>query len=713
MNNNVNRKTKDGKTMNEEEILQETLKKLRQTYNYTDRQITLLKNFDDDYADIAIYLTKNSDIPLIIGEIKEGDFIFPFAEKQLEKLVRISGAKFGFLTNGKEWINYQRLENKIIRTLDIPSQNQQTRNIINHSTSDTDLWRMSNSYRDWFDLRSILLIYFFKICDEKLFSNKYFKKLKNESSDIEIFTELVNKCKNQYPKLSFDMNEFSYNKDKTVIALNTIKNFKITKLELISILQFFEKIILNSKRSFYYNGLKNEYIRFILDLLQIKKNQNILIPLSGLSTSISIILELLKNNNSLENKIKGTDFREDTVLIKILELLIPENFSIADSEHGAFIEKNVYDENDIIITIPPWGIKSVNKVGKFKNASYDELSHYIIKDIISNLREKQKIAVILPPSFLFKNSKNIEKLRNEILEYSKINAIIQMPSNIFSEISVPGILIILETKTRKSDKNIFMSKISEINIINTKSDTNNLEEIVKRYQEFSSNHKLSVQDQKGFLISEDDLHNNTWEVSSRTPEAQSLEKISNKKELNEFSKIISSKPILDNHSGIKLKILRISDIQKNSINTESMKEIFVNEKNLKKYQELFLKKGDVLVSNSGTIGKSVEIKQDYHDIIISPQIFILRPNLKVVNSEFLNQQIRTELIQNQLQSIKTGSVISHLSKKLLEHVIFSIPPLQNQINRIQKIQEIESAISELEKKIAEQKRKLAEFSSNE
>lgn len=99
-------------------------------------------------------------------------------------------------------------------------------------------------------------------------------------------------------------------------------------------------------------------------------------------------------------------------------------------------------------------------------------------------------------------------------------------------------------------------------------------------------------------------------------------------------------------------------------------------------------KGDILVSKDGTIGVPCVIKTD-REFSIFVSVAILKPIGKVVNSDFLAWQIRSDALQKQINDGIKGISIRHLHLEDFKELRILLPPLPLQQKFAQIVQRYE------------------------
>lgn len=87
--------------------------------------------------------------------------------------------------------------------------------------------------------------------------------------------------------------------------------------------------------------------------------------------------------------------------------------------------------------------------------------------------------------------------------------------------------------------------------------------------------------------------------------------------------------------------------------------------------------GDVLISKDGTVGKTV-IVADNRDFVIASSLVILRPNLKIISTEFLNYSLQSSIVQETLLMLMHGSGLKRVSVKKNSNLLIVLPTHQEQ-----------------------------------
>ena len=130
------------------------------------------------------------------------------------------------------------------------------------------------------------------------------------------------------------------------------------------------------------------------------------------------------------------------------------------------------------------------------------------------------------------------------------------------------------------------------------------------------------------------------------------------------------------------KLLRITDIQNNSVIWNNVPYCMIEEKNVEKYS---LNQGDLLIARTGgTIGKSFLIRDLSSGIPILFASYLIRVKLiDGINREYLMYYLRSPLYWEQLREMSAGTGQPNVNAQNLKKLLIPIPPIEEQ-NRIDK-----------------------------
>ncbi len=768
----LNRKTtgKNNKMLeNHYDINKNTIKTLTEKFGFTSKQIVLKFKISDDFekqtVDIAIFPDEGEN-PKIIGEIKVGNFIFPFAKNQLKKYMQMTNVKYSFLTNGKEWINYELIDKELITIPSIPTSKELT-NI--HSDIKKEFEQISgaeHSIRNMFksmrvygniNTENILQLISLKLYDENYENNENFKqalselatlkdKLSLSDSVIEkaayiyrkALEKLFTKVDKKFPNIH---SRFELTLEKTNELLPLIielSNFSITKSEPINMARIIlEESYTHSNLRFRWNSPPKELIKFVHDLFNLNEKNKIFLPYSEPAFVLDLLelLNLDHPENSNENiTIMDPRIKYNQIYQIFSQLNLPK-FEKSSEEPVFSPNFKKFTTCDHVISCPPFGmmLNETQKWGTSKNTiipkskkikKSDEIDlteygnesiHYFISKLIINCKKGTKIALVVPQGFLFKSNRHYEKIRKEIISRCTVQGIIQLPANYFENTAISTALLVLEIGTPKQDTyNIFMSVFPKPKKLFEQSNVEILKKIIQNFHSVQKGISINGTELHGFTIPIQEIIHNNWTVTNKTPEFEQMLNIEYKQTISELVEIIQPTGIPSEveTTGKNIPLIRISDIENNSIKSKIGRSIRIENDSLDKFEKFFIKEGDILLSHKGTIGKTVIVKKKNEGSIASNQILILRCKKGII-PEYLFNYLNSKIFNKQIKSGSGGVLIPFLSIPQFRKCVISVPPINIQKEKIANTMKLESEISDIETILLKKKRKLQEIRDNE
>jgi len=146
-------------------------------------------------------------------------------------------------------------------------------------------------------------------------------------------------------------------------------------------------------------------------------------------------------------------------------------------------------------------------------------------------------------------------------------------------------------------------------------------------------------------------------------------------------------------------LIRAKDINTGELKFDDVK--YISEKQHKKLTKNHLtKKGDLLVSKSGTLGTCAIVRTD-REFSTYESIFTVRPKAESLGLHYLIHLLQNKGFKEKLLGNKVGGTVAHLNLKMFRDFQVGLPPISLQEKFSHKIEKIEAKLEKYKKSGAE------------
>lgn len=147
------------------------------------------------------------------------------------------------------------------------------------------------------------------------------------------------------------------------------------------------------------------------------------------------------------------------------------------------------------------------------------------------------------------------------------------------------------------------------------------------------------------------------------------------------------------HSQTTVRMLRITDIQDNQVNWETVPGCDISATELPKYK---LEQGDILIARTGgTVGKSFLIREPPPTAVFASYLIRITPNAKVL-SNYLKRFLESPCYWKQLHEGARGAAQPNVNGRTLAQIQLPLPPLSEQRRIVAKVEELMGICDRLE-----------------
>ena len=306
---------------------------------------------------------------------------------------------------------------------------------------------------------------------------------------------------------------------------------------------------------------------------------------------------------------------------------------------------------------------------------------------------------------LFSKSLGTDYFREKLINNNWIDSIILLPAGTFSNTSIQGALLVL-----KKDRNL-KDKIQFIDFSNCKKDDSakrghliikdgEINNLLKTYKEKKEN-DYSV------LIKPETIKSNNYDLNFAkyfiSKEDKNIFRTLKNREtltLDSLVEFIRPLAIRKSFEGQTLGEAMISDIDKIGELNKIERKTTVSDDFLSRAKNTFLRKGDLLISIKGTVGKIGIVRKNLIDTIPGPSLCVLRirPSA-LIDSESIFLYLRSEIGQRIITNSSQGATIPFLSIKELKNIDIPIPNQNEAIKSTKiskKLKELNQSIEKMQ-----------------
>lgn len=480
--------------------------------------------------------------------------------------------------------------------------------------------------------------------------------------------------------------------------------------------------VLNELSNQYYFSSSNTETgldKLMIKIAAVKASDSILDPTSGFKGAW---LEILKENP--KQKITIQEIEEDFIALAYLNAIVigADNFEIFQGDVLAdpkYIFGKKLELFDKVITFPPVSLKlnkeaiDDNKFNRFRYGKVGMRADYaFISNDIASLKDKGKAVIAVADGPLFQSG-STAKIRQNLVDEDLVEAVISLPSRLFTMASVPLNLLVIN-----KDKKDFKGKIQFINgnqaewyrhdkVANILTSTG-VEEIAKIYNDkvekdgistiiSNADYKDTLSVKKYILPTEITIDNHKYHINK-----ENLKK-NNSLSLEQLVEIKRGFNVTQKNESATGKYLAIKvvDINDKKINKAKLSRINIPTDPTR----YLLKKNDLLLSTRGTLGKVAMIEEGNTNMVASANLVALRAKSDNINMKWLMYYLASPMGKFEISQAASGTAISTISPSDLRNIQI---PVVDKAEQDQAVEHFEQAKVKLDQKIKELQKKYSE-----
>lgn len=398
--------------------------------------------------------------------------------------------------------------------------------------------------------------------------------------------------------------------------------------------------------------------------------------------SDGIFMANAKNNNIADTYIGYSDDETQYMYASIRAYLNSGNTTIIENKDNYYINDT---EFDLIYSTFPLGMRTSKRIDliedmfkKWKDSTYIKhnktytLNMLGLRNAIEQLSENGMLIAFIQDGCLT-NETDIE-IKQDLIDHNYIDSIIALPTDIIPGLRVNTSLVILK-RNRTVDYVKFI-------------DASNKYTSMRRYNQFEEKDILDIvelytsmeETSEVSFISNKVIIENNYNLS-RDRYKKSLLHLNNAKSLGDvctdiFRGYQTNAKNVDNIAAkdgetTNYYLLNVSDIKNEGYICDTLQPVRID--NPRKYSKYYIEDGDLIITSKNTVIKSaVYEKKDDRNIILTSNLIAIRVNKNAVDPYYLKAFLDSDIGQEILASIQTGTSIKTINPKALEDMKVSI-----------------------------------------
>lgn len=447
------------------------------------------------------------------------------------------------------------------------------------------------------------------------------------------------------------------------------------------------------------------------------------------------IIEAYNYAKSFGNEltILGQELYRDVYVISILRLYISgiRSFDLRQGNsltNPMFItEEGNLEKVDYSIASLPFGVSwkdceleiKDDRLGRFIYGypSVSSSEWLFISAILKTLNSKGKAAVITTMGTLFRAGAE-EVLRNKIIGFDYIEAVISLPGLLFSNTAIPSAMIVFNMDKSEEMKGKIQFINAEYIYQRVRRGKNTLTDEQVDYIVSMFRDKKEIKD-TSIILDIKALDNGNLSPSRYVAKKEietenlgkvkiNLDKANYDKKLEDIANFyrginVTSKNVKDDNGNFK--IINLADIQNGMVDIDVLPTYSIE--NNARVESYRVQEGDIIISNRGAI-KICVIPEHEGNVLISQNFIGLR--LKSgYNPEYVKEYLESPIGQYLLESKKTGTVVTTINVKDIKEIPVKALDIDKQTTIITEYKKQQARVNE---KIEELQRELDQIKLN-
>lgn len=405
-----------------------------------------------------------------------------------------------------------------------------------------------------------------------------------------------------------------------------------------------------------------ELTNFILELANLKQQSKVYNPFAGVASFGVYLSEV--------NYYFGQELNQKTWALGVLRILAHKKqnectLELQDSFLAWPIESKKFD---LVVSHPPNGLRSPF------NFTAQSIEHFLIDKSLQSLTADGKIISILPKGFLSSGEKE-QKLLHFLLDEDLIDTIISLPDELFHNVGIPLIILVISKKKERPGKVQFIRTDKFIESIDSKFKRLNYSALINLI------HSAKPSDDILRLIDIEQIKSLGYNINLSRYFLREIK-------LENGERLVKLSDILESFEGSKLNIPEYGKLVQTIHLTDDLVDYRLNlskikDGKLKGFKASFINESCLLLSTRLKTLKPTYFVFEETPIYKRQDMLAFKVNQSVVDYEYLIGELRSEYFQEQLDAFRKGGLISYVAKGDLLELKVKLPSILVQRARIE------------------------------
>ena len=430
--------------------------------------------------------------------------------------------------------------------------------------------------------------------------------------------------------------------------------------------------------------------------------------------------------------IAGVEINPQAFLLGLTRLILAgaasARLALGNSLESDLVRGTAKSGFDVILANPPIGAKTQRDNGGYHQFPFvtPDLTGMFVQQTIAQLKPQGRAVMAVPEGFLFRSGVECA-LRRSLIEQGQVEAVIGLPAGVFLPYTgVKGSLLVLRKhgnvdRIRMVDATPFFEPAKGKRPAMLRGPmADQLVQMVRgvalpgSQRARASNEDLAGPDtgrlsRSIWEVSIRDLAAAEWDLQARRREKGLLdERLAALKEANgKEGEVVSLSSVAEVIGGVSIKA---EDLLEDPAEDDAPPYLRIRDLALGKVQKptnwvqplvaqglpskLRLLPADLLLSKSGTIGKTALVRNGAVGAIASSGLYVVRVTDQRVDPHYLLGYLASAACQEWLAAQRRGTSIQHLNRESLARLLVPVPSLTLQIQAAKQFQEVGADVVE-------------------